>query len=288
MPRAIWTGSLSFGLVNIPVKLYNAVSPKDIRFHLLHDSDNVRIQQKRVCPADGQEVSTDHLVKGFEIAPDQYVRITPEELENLDPEVTHSIDIHDFVNLDQIDPIYYEHTYYLAPAQGAENAYRLLLTAMSNSRRVAIARVVLRTKQYLAAVRPRGNALVLSTMLFADEVVPEQALTELPRDRDSSSIDDRQLAMAQQLIDALSTDFMPDKYHDEYRARVLALIQRKAEGEPIVQQPVRKEPAKVINLMEALEASLAASKKKTASATTEKKAAVTQDKGDKPKRKKKA
>lgn len=282
MPRAIWTGSLSFGLVNIPVKLYNATSPKDIRFHLLHDTDNVRIQQKRVCPADGEEVSIDHVVKGYEISKDHYVRITPEDLEGLNPEVTHAIDIRDFVSLDQIDPIYYEHTYYLAPAPGAENAYRLLLTAMTKARRVAIARLVLRTKQYLAAVRPRNNALVLSTMLFADEVVPEQAFTELPR-VGKLTVDERQLAMAQQLIDSLSGEFEPEKYHDEYRERVLELIHRKAEGEPIVQQPPSRQPAKIINLMEALEASLAASKKKSPEAE---KGAVA--KGEKRKRKNKA
>lgn len=284
MPRSIWTGSLSFGLVNIPVKLYNAVSQKDIRFHQLHDADGVRIQQKRICPVDGQEVSIDHVVKGFEIGPDQYVRIDPEELESLDPKATHGIDIEDFVGLEQIDPIYYEHNYYVAPARGAENAYLLLLTAMERARRIAIARVVLRTKQYLCAIRPRGNALVMSTMLFADEVVPEQAVSELPRER-KAPVNERQLAMAQQLIDSLSADFDPEKYHDEYRARVLALIERKAEGEPIVAQPPRKEPAKVINLMEALEASLAASKKKAAPAKAPARGAKPNEKS---KRKKKA
>lgn len=259
MPRSLWTGSLSFGLVNIPVKLYNAVSPKDIRFHLLHDKDGVRIKQKRVCPADGEEVSADHLVKGYEIAPDQYVKITPEELENLDPKATHTIDIEDFVGIDEIDPIYYEHTYYVAPQTTAANAYALLLTAMKKSHKVAIARIVLRTKQYLAAVRPHGNALMLSTLLFADEVVSQETLTDLP-DRDID-VNPRQLTMAEQLIDSLTASFDPAKYHDEYRSRVLALIERKAEGEEIIAQPQAKESAKVINLMEALEASLAASKR---------------------------
>ena len=259
MPRSLWTGSLSFGLVNIPVKLYNAVSPKDIRFHLLHDKDGVRIKQKRVCPADGEEVSADHLVKGYEIAPDQYVKITPEELENLDPKATHTIDIEDFVGINEIDPIYYEHTYYVAPQSAAVNAYALLLTAMKKSRKVAIARVVLRTKQYLAAVRAHGNALLLSTLLFADEVVSQETLADLPRQ--DIGVDPRQLTMAEQLIDSLTAKFDPKKYHDEYRERVLALIERKAEGEDIVVQPQAKESAKVINLMDALEASLAASKR---------------------------
>lgn len=279
MPRSLWTGSLSFGLVNIPVKLYNAVSPKDIRFHLLHDKDGVRIKQKRICPADGEEVSADHLVKGYEIAPDQYVKITPEELENLDPKATHTIDIEDFVGINEIDPIYYEHTYYVAPQSAAVNAYALLLTAMKKSRKVAIARVVLRTKQYLAAVRAHGNALLLSTLLFADEVVSQETLADLPHQ--DIGVDPRQLTMAEQLIDSLTAKFDPKKYHDEYRERVLALIERKAEGEDIVVQPQAKESAKVINLMDALEASLAASKR----AAAKPKAARTPDR---TRRKKKA
>ncbi len=262
MARSLWTGSLSFGLVNIPIKLYNAVSPKDIRFHLLHDKDGVRIQQKRVCPADGEEVSADHLVKGYEIAPDQYVKITKEELENIDPKTTHTVDIEDFVGLDQIDPIYYEHTYYAVPQPTAANAYALLLAAMKKSNKVAIARIVMRTKQYLTALRPRGDVLMLSTLLFSDEVVSTEALSDLPaKDID---VNPRQLTMAEQLIESLSTDFTPEKYHDEYRERVLQLIERKAEGEDVVTQPPPKEGAKVINLMDALEASLAETKRRTA------------------------
>lgn len=262
MPRSLWTGSLSFGLVNIPVKLFNAVSPKDIRFHLLHDVDGVRIKQKRVCPVDGEEVTADHLVKGYEISPDRYVKITPEELENIDPKATHTIDIEDFVALEQIDPIYYEHTYYVAPAANAGNAYGLLLEAMRQAGKVAIARIVMRTKQYLCALRPQGHVLTMSTMLFADEVVPIQTL-DIPA---QTKINPRQLTLAQQLIDSLTTDFDPQKYRDEYRERVLQLIEDKAEGEEIVMQPQTREPAKVINLMDALEASLAANKRKPRSA----------------------
>lgn len=262
MPRSLWTGSLSFGLVNIPVKLYNAVSPKDIRFHLLHDKDGVRIKQKRICPLDGAEVTPEHLVKGYEISPDHYVKITPAELENLDAKATHTIDIEDFVALDQIDPIYYEHTYYVAPARNAGNAYALLLEAMRQTQKVAIARIVMRTKQYLCALRPRERVLVLSTLLFADEIVAPQMLTELPAA--DTAINGRQLALAQQLIDSLSADFDPQKYHDEYRERVMELIETKAESgdEEIIAQPQAKEPAKVINLMEALEASLSARPRK--------------------------
>lgn len=263
MPRALWSGSISFGLVNIPVKLYNAVSPKDIRFHLLHDADLVRIKQKRVCPADGQEVPPEHLVKGYEIEPDHYVALTPKELEALDPEVTHSVDIQDFVPLEQIDPIYFEHTYYLLPDGRAHKAYALLLAAMKKTQKVGIARIVLRTKQYLAALRPMDDLFVLETLLFPDEIVAREAFPERPAIADTK-VDPRELSMAQQLIGTLSTKFDPRKYHDEYRERLLALIERKAEGAPVTPQPKPATGAKVINLMEALEASIAASKKQSA------------------------
>src|SRR3954469_3601201 len=174
MPRAIWSGAISFGLVNVPVKLFAAVSPKDIHFHQLHDADGVRIQQKRVCPADGQEVPYENIVKGYEIAPDKYVVITPDELEALDPKKTRSIDIEDFVDLDEIDPLYYEHPYYLVPDTGASKAYKLLLQALGDSGKVAIARVVIRQKEYLTAIRPggeHGDVLTMETMLFADELI---------------------------------------------------------------------------------------------------------------------
>src|ERR1700752_327905 len=161
MPRAIWTGAISFGLVSVPVKMYSAVSPKTVRFHQLHAADGVRIQQKRVCPADGEEVPYENIVKGYEIAPDKYVVITNEELEALDPKKTRSIDIEDFVDLDEIDPLYYEHPYYLVPDAGASKAYRLLLDALRETNKVAIARVVLRSKEYLTAIRPAGDVLTM-------------------------------------------------------------------------------------------------------------------------------
>lgn len=290
MPRSLWTGSLSFGLVNIPVKLYNAVSPKDIRFHLLHDEDGARIQQKRVCAIDGEEVTSDHLVKGYEISPDRYVKITKEELERIDPKATHTIDILDFVSLNEIDPLYFEHTYYVVPGKNAANAYGLLLTAMQQANKVAIAKVVMRTKQYLCAVRPQGRVLLMSTLYFADEIVAQTALTELGDVK--TDVNDRQLAMAQQLIDTLTTDFDPKRYHDEYRERVLELIDKKAEGEDVVQTPQTREPAKVINLMDALEASLAAAKRTPAAAAPKKSTAArkgaTHAAGERPKRKRKA
>ena len=153
MPRSIWSGAISFGLVNVPVKLYSAVSRKSVRFHQLHDKDGVRIQQKRVCPADGEEVAYENIVKGYEISPERYVLIETEELEALDPKKTRSIDIQEFVDLDEIDPIYYDHPYYLAPGTGASKAYRLLVQAMQKTNKVAIARVVIRQKESLVAIR---------------------------------------------------------------------------------------------------------------------------------------
>jgi DNA end-binding protein Ku len=262
MPRSIWRGAISFGLVNVPVKLYSAVSKKTVRFNQLHEKDHQRIQMKRWCPADEQEVPFEEIVKGYEISPDRYVVITPEELDALDPAKTRTIDIEDFVDLDEIDPLYYEHPYYLVPDTGAEKAYKLLLTALKESNKVAIARVVIRSKEYLTAIRPANGVLTLETMLFSDELVPPDDLDELPEEDVRAT--EREVEMAKQLIESLSTDFDPSKYHDEYRERVLEMIERKAQGEEITIEPVSDEPAKVPDLMAALEASLAAASKPTA------------------------
>src|SRR5947209_612276 len=261
MPRAIWSGAISFGLVNVPVKLYSAVSPKTVRFHQLHAADGVRIQQKRVCPADGEEVSWDEIVKGYEIAPDRYVVVEPQELEALNPKKTRTIDIEDFVDLADIDPIFYDHPYYLAPGPGGAKPYRLLLDAMQESGKVAIARVVIRTKEQLTAIRPAGDALLMSTMIFHDEVIPPDRLDELP-EADDVTTSDKELAMARQLVDSLAGEFDPTKYHDTYREEVLALIERKAEGKEIAVQPLPEEDTgEVPDLMAALQASLAEVKK---------------------------
>jgi DNA end-binding protein Ku len=260
MARSIWRGAISFGLVNVPVKLYSAVSKKTVRFNQLHDADGARIQQKRVCAKDGEEVPYENIVKGFEIAPDRYVVITPEELEALDPAKTRSIDIEDFVDLDEIDPLYYEHPYYLVPDTGASKAYKLLLEALRETNKVAIARVVLRSKEYLVAMRPAGDVITMETMLFADELIPADHLDELP-DPDVNATE-RELAMARQLIEAQATPFEPAKYRDEYRERVLELIERKAAGEEIAVQPMAEEPQEVPDLMAALEQSLAAARER--------------------------
>ena len=257
MPRSIWTGAISFGLVNVPVKLYSAVSKKTVRFHQLHETDGVRIQQKRVCPADGEEVAYDQIVKGYEITPDQYVVVTPEELEAIEPRKTKTIDIEDFVDLEEIDPIFYDHPYYLLPGTGAATPYKLLVTAMEEAAKVAIARVVIRQKEQLVAIRPTGDILTMETMNFADEVVPHDKFDEAPgTDVDTNK---REVDMARQLIESLAADFDPSKYKDTYRERVLELIERKAEGKEIAVQPV-EEPQPVPDLMAALEASVNAAR----------------------------
>jgi DNA end-binding protein Ku len=190
------------------------------------------------------------------------VTLTPEELEALEPQKTRTIDIEDFVDLDEIDPIYYDHPYYLAPDTGAAKAYQLLVDAMEDANKVAIARVVIRSKENLVAIRPRDGVLAMETMLFADEVVPTDTLEELGADGDPAKTTERELTMARQLIDSLSSDFEPEKYHDEYRERVLDMIERKAQGETIVIEEPAKEPEQVPDLMAALEASIAASKPK--------------------------
>jgi DNA end-binding protein Ku len=259
MPRSIWSGAISFGLVNVPVKLYSAVSRKTVRFNQLNEKTGNRIQQKRVDPESGDEVPFEQIVKGFELTKDRYVIITPDELDALDPERSRMIQIEDFVDQEDIDPIYYDHPYYLVPDKGAEKAYGLLLNAMDASSKVAIARVVLRSKEQLVAIRPAGEMLMMETMIFHDEVVPHDEIDDLP-DSKSLKVSDREVKMAQQLIDSLSSDFDPSKYRDEYRDKVLDLIERKASGEEIAVQPEAAAPAKVPDLMAALEASLAAVK----------------------------
>jgi DNA end-binding protein Ku len=258
MARSIWRGAISFGLVNVPVKLYSAVSKKTVRFNQLHEKDGSRIQLKRFCAEEDNEVPYEEIVKGYEISPGRYVVITPEELEALDPKKTRTIDIEDFVDLDEIDPLFYEHPYYLAPDTGASKPYKLLLEALKQTNKVAIARVVIRTKEYLTAIRPAGDVLTMETMLFADELIDPDGLDELP-DEDVRATE-REVDMARQLIESLATGFEPEKYRDEYRERVLELIEQKASGAEIAMPAEPEEPAAVPDLMAALEASLAAAK----------------------------
>jgi len=258
MPRSIWGGAISFGLVNVPVKLMSAVQQKDVRFHQLEASTNARVKQKRVSAETGDEVPYENIIKGYEVAPDQYVAITPEELESLDPKKTKSIDIEDFVDLHQIDPVYFDKPYYLAPDTGAEKPYKLLLEALKETNKVAIARVVIRSKEYLTAIRAAGDVLTLETMLFSDELIDPDSIDELP-DADVRATE-REVDMARQLIESLATDFDPAKYRDEYRERVLELIEQKASGQEVAVAAEPEAPAAVPDLMAALEASLAAAK----------------------------
>ncbi|HVY44794.1 MAG TPA: Ku protein [Minicystis sp.] len=271
MRRPIWTGAISFGLVNVPVKLFTAVTPKAVRFHMLHDKDGGRIHEKRVCSVDGEEVPYEHVVKGYEIAKGEYVETTADELAKLHPEDTRRIDIEEFVELDEIDPIYFASTYYLAPDRGAQKAYLLLHEAMQQTGRVALGRVVLRTKQYLAAIRPmQGHVLALSTMQYEDEIVSVRELEGLPSKEQRPAA--RELHMAGQLVESLAARFDPGKYHDTYREKVLAMLEKKAAGEEIVAPKEAAEKRAPVDLMKALKASLAKAGKGGAAAPPKKKA----------------
>jgi len=255
--RAIWSGSISFGLVNIPVKLFNAVSRKNVSFNQIDSRTGSRVKMQRVSAADGSEVPYEAIVKGYELSPDRYVLVEPEELDSLDPEATHTIDIEEFVDLVDIDPLFYDSAYYVAPVKGVEKPYALLVQAMEQEGKVALARFVMRTKQYLAAVRPQDGKLLISTMVYADEVIPAEEISELDG-LDSIDVSERELAMATQLIQSLSATFEPERFKDEYREKVLELIERKASGDTtVIEAPAAVEETKVVDLLAALEASVA-------------------------------
>jgi DNA end-binding protein Ku len=259
MARAIWSGTISFGLLNVPVKLYSAVARRDVALRQIRESDGVRIRNRRVAEGSDEEVPYEQIVKAFEITPDRYVPLTKEELEALAPEKTRAIEVQDFVDLDQIDPIYFDSPYYLGPAQGAEKAYSLLAEAMERSGKIAVARFVFRNKEHLAALRPSDGVLTLTTMRFADEVVPPEELDDvLPSE--TPRVAKREVEMAEQLIDSLTTEFDPSSYRDEYREQLLGLIERKAEGEDVLSAPRPEEPKPTgaPDLMSALEESIAA------------------------------
>ncbi len=260
MARAIWSGSISFGLLNVPVKLYSAVARRNISLREIRESDSARIRHRRVAEGTDEEVPYENIVKAFEITPGQYVPLTKDEMEALAPEKSRAIEVQDFVDLDEIDPMYFDSPYYLGPADGAEKAYSLLAAAMGASGKVAIARFVFRNKEHLAAIRPADGVLTLTTMRFADEVVPASELDDvLPEKQEKVARKEQQ--MAEQLIDSLSTDFDPAGYRDEYREQLLALIERKAEGKEIVAPETEAPKAtKAPDLMAALEESIAAVK----------------------------
>jgi len=271
MARAIWSGSISFGLLNVPVKLYSAVARRGIALREIRESDSARIKHRRVAEGTEEEVPYDKIIKAFEITPGNYVPLGKDEIAGLAPKKSRSIEVEDFVDLGEIDPIYFDSPYYLGPAEGAEKAYSLLAAAMQASGKVAIARFVFRNKEHLAAIRPNDGVLTLTTMRFADEVVPAAELEDvLPTEKPKVAKKEQQ--MAEQLIDSLSTKFEPNGYRDEYREQLLELIERKAEGKEIVQSEGEAPKAtKAPDLMAALEESIAAVKDKKAA----KKAAAT-------------
>jgi len=264
MARAIWSGSISFGLLNVPVKLYSAVARRNIALREIRESDSARIKHRRVAEGTDEEVPYEEIVKAYEITPGQYVPISKDEMSSMAPEKTRAIEVQDFVDLDEIDPIYFDSPYYLGPADGAEKAYSLLAKAMEASGKVAIARFVFRNKEHLAAIRTSGGVLTLTTMRFADEVVAASELEEVLPDK-APKVAKKEQEMAEQLIESLSTDFDPSGYRDEYREQLLGLIERKAEGKEIVASEAEAPQAtKAPDLMAALEQSIAAVKDKDA------------------------
>jgi DNA end-binding protein Ku len=257
MARAIWSGSISFGLLNVPVRMYSAVARRNIALREIRESDSARIKHRRVAEGTDEEVPYDEIIKAYELTPGQYVPLSKDEMKALAPEKTRAIAVQDFVDLTEIDPMYFDSPYYLGPADGAERAYSLLAKAMKASGKVAIARFVLRSKENLAAIRSDGTVLTLTTMRFADEVVPVDELDILPEK--AAKPVKREQEMAEQLIESLSTDFEPKAYHDEYREQLLSLIERKAEGKEIVASDTEAPKAtKAPDLMAALEESIAA------------------------------
>ena len=252
--HSIGSGTISFGLVSIPVRMYTAASSAGVAFNMLHAKCGSRIRQQTFCPQCNTTVDRAELVRGYEFAKEQYVRVSEEELKALEGEASKIIDIAEFVPLDKVDPIYFEKTYYLGPDKGGEKAYRLLADAMASSERVALAKLVLRGKESLVLIRAAQGGLMLHTMYFADEV---RSFGEIDKGA-SAKIKDGELALAQQLIDGLSNpEFEPDRYADEYRQRVLDLIQSKVEGKEITTAGPPVQRAQVIDLMEALKESIA-------------------------------
>ena len=256
MPRSMWKGAISFGLVTIPVAVYPATEEKTLRFNQLHDEDGGRIRYKRVCEKDGEEVTFEHIVKGYEVEKDRYVVLTDDDFDAVPIASSRAIDIVQFVELDEIDPVLFKKSYYLVPDETGAKAYALLREAMKEDDRVGIAKVSFRDKEHIAALRFKDDAFVLETMFWPDEV----------RDADFGGVDvdlevrDQELQMARQLIDSLTSDWSPEEFSDAYRAALLEIVEAKLNGQEI--EVVEQEPtAKVVDLMEALKASVAAAKK---------------------------
>ena len=260
MARPVWTGSISFGLVNVPVKAYTAVRDHDVHFNQLEKKTGARIRNKKVSDKTGREVDADDIEMGFEIRKGRYVTFEKNELEELKPASTRAGDVTDFVDLAAVDPIYYERTYWLGPADdAAKKAYGLLFAAMEAKAKVAIGTVVMRNKQYLAAIRPLSGALAMSTMRFADEVVPRSEVEGVPSR--VSKPDAKALELATQIVDSLAGEWKPEQYHDTYAEELRARIERKDKGKEVVEEaPAEEEGAQIVDLMDALEQSVASAK----------------------------
>ena len=253
--RPIWSGTISFGLVSVPVRMYSATESKELRFHFLHRDDLTPIGYDKVRKDTGEHVDPDEVVRGFEIEKGRYVPIEDENLDRLDIELTHSIDICDFVDLGDIDPIYFRKAYYLLPQEGAEKPYRLLVQALEETGKVGIAKVVIRNKQHLAALRPYEGALLLETMYYSDEVrKPERV-------NGDARLQKAEVDMAKSLVENLSDSFEPQKYDDEYRKELLDLVRAKAKGGKLP-EPAQEEEAEVVDLMAALRESVKETQKK--------------------------
>jgi DNA end-binding protein Ku len=254
VPSSIWTGAISFGLVQVPVRIVTATKNRDVSFNQLEQSTGSRIRYKKVSDQTGEEVAADEIVKGYEISKGRYVVVDADEIAALQPKAAHTIEIEEFIDLDDIDPIYFEQPYYLAPDAKGIKPYELLVQAMTELNKVAIGRIVLRSKERLVAIRPLDGVLCIETMRYSDEVMDRDAL----RPEEDVELTEREREMARQLIESLAVDkFDVDKYHDEYREQLLDLIERKAAGEEIVAPEPVEAPAKVLDLVSALEASLA-------------------------------
>jgi DNA end-binding protein Ku len=258
MARPVWSGTISFGLIAIPVKLFHAVRKQSVSFNQLDERNMARIRYRKVNAETGDEVSDDHIVKGYEVSKGRYVVVDPDELEPFMPVATKSIDLEEFVDLEEIDPVYFDTAYHLAP-DATPKPYVLLARAMEASGKVAIGRFVMRNKQYTAAIRAEDGRLVMSSLAYADEVVDPADIEELDM-LDDVEVNEREVKMAESLVESLSADFEPHKYHDEYREQVMALIQMKADGEEWEAPEVAAEKPNVVDIMAALEASVAAAK----------------------------
>jgi len=255
--RPIWSGTISFGLVSVPVRMFPATESKELRFHFLDKKDLTPIAYEKVRRDDRERVDPDEIVRGFEIEKGRYVPLEDEDLDRLDIELTHSIDILDFVDLEEIDPAYFRKAYYLLPAEGAEKPYRLLVRALEETGKVGIAKVVIRNKQHLAALRPYDGLLLLETMYYVDEVRSPEALDG---DLGTAKLRSPEVEMAKSLVENLSEPFEPEKYDDTYRQELLDLIRAKAEGQPLP-EPAQEQEGEVVDLMEALRESVERTKK---------------------------